>query len=55
MGCQVGPTGALDPAFGNAGIALPNAVGGGGDARVLGIRSDGNMAVLAVHRRGRRS
>ena len=44
---KMGPTGALDPAFGNAGIALPNAVGSEGDARVLGIRSDGNMAVVA--------
>ena len=33
---KMGPTGALDPAFGNAGIALPNAVGGGGDAVGVG-------------------
>ena len=42
---KMGPTGVPDPAFGTAGIALPNPVGGGGDARVLGSRSDGSIAL----------
>ncbi|MBZ4423329.1 delta-60 repeat domain-containing protein [Myxococcus sp. RHSTA-1-4] len=43
---RLGPTGALDTSFGTGGVATPNPGKGQGAAKVLGVRANGDIALL---------
>ncbi len=42
---KLGPNGALDTSFGAGGVATPNPGSGQGEARVLGVRANGDIAL----------